>query len=190
MTLKTPEEYITSIQRDVDLYMFGEKIKEFWKHPIIIPSINTVKKIYELAQAEEYKDIMGLSWAEEDSLKYHFFFYVYAQDQRNLINFSGEGEEYRSMFFGEDSTPPDYWFSSNRSDPRMLLSSLGVSESRILGFLEEMETKEIVSERYYPLSSFSFFSEDDKIFVITDIKDYMRYITDKFLTPVVNSLLG
>lgn len=139
---------------------------------------------------DEYKDIMGLSWDEEDSLKYYFFFYVYAQDQRNLINFLGDGEEYRSMFFGEDSTPPDYWFSSNRSDPRMLLSSLGVSESRIMSFLEEMQTKEIVGERYYPLSSFSFFSEDDKIFVIRDIKSYMDYITNKFLTPVVDLLLG
>lgn len=139
---------------------------------------------------EEYKNIMGLTWDEEDSLKYYFFFYVYAQDQKNLINFSGDGEEYRSMFFGEDSSPPDYWFSSNRSDPRTLLSSLGVSESRIMSFLEEMETYEIVSERYYPLSSFSFLSEDDKIFVISDIKSYIGYITEKFLAPVVNSLLS
>ena len=58
MTLKTPEEYYKSIQRDLNLYMFGEKVKEFWKHPIILPSINAVKKIYELAQMEEYKDIM------------------------------------------------------------------------------------------------------------------------------------
>jgi len=58
MTLMTPEEYYKSIQRDVNLYMFGEKVKEFWKHPIILPSINAVKKIYELAQTEEYKDLM------------------------------------------------------------------------------------------------------------------------------------
>lgn len=139
---------------------------------------------------DEYKDVMGLTWDEEDSLKYYFFFYVYAQDQKNLIDFAGDGEEYRSMFFGEDSSPPGYWFSSNRSDPRTLLSSLGLSESRIMSFLGEMETKEIVSERHYPLSSFSFFSGDDKIFVISDIKSYMGYITKKFLTPVVNSLLS
>jgi len=138
---------------------------------------------------DEYKDIMDLTWTEEDSLKYYFFFYVYAQDQRNLIDFSGDGEEYRSMFYGEDSTPSDYWFSSNRVDPRTLLSSLGISESRIMNFLEEMQNKEIVSERYYPVSSFSFFSEEDKIFVIRNIKSYMSYITKKFLTPVVDSLL-
>ncbi len=58
MRMKTPEEYQESIKREVNLYMFGEKIKEFWKHPIIMPAINTVKKIYELAQMEEYKDLM------------------------------------------------------------------------------------------------------------------------------------
>ena len=58
MTLKTPEEYEASIKRDVNLYMFGEKIKDFWNHPIIKPSINTVKKIYELAQIDAYKDLL------------------------------------------------------------------------------------------------------------------------------------
>ncbi|TXT58865.1 MAG: 4-hydroxybutyryl-CoA dehydratase/vinylacetyl-CoA-Delta-isomerase [Promethearchaeota archaeon] len=58
MGLKTPEEYLESIKRPVNLYMFGRKVEEFWEHPIIKPSINTVKKIYELAQMEEYKDLM------------------------------------------------------------------------------------------------------------------------------------
>ena len=61
MPLKTPEEYVESIKREVNLYMFGEKIREFWKHPyynIIEPSINTVRKIYELAQMDENKFLM------------------------------------------------------------------------------------------------------------------------------------
>jgi len=61
MPLKTPEEYLESIKREINLFMFGEKISRFWEHPyykIIEPSINTVKKIYELAQREEYKHLM------------------------------------------------------------------------------------------------------------------------------------
>jgi len=58
MPLKTPEEYLESIKRPLNLYMFGEKVKEFWNHPIIKPSINAVMKIYELAQVEDYKDLM------------------------------------------------------------------------------------------------------------------------------------
>jgi len=58
MPLKTPDQYFQSIKRPVNLFMFGEKVKEFWNHPIIKPSINTVMMIYELAQMDEYKDIM------------------------------------------------------------------------------------------------------------------------------------
>ncbi|MFQ5832797.1 MAG: 4-hydroxyphenylacetate 3-hydroxylase family protein [Candidatus Thorarchaeota archaeon] len=58
MPLKTPQEYQKSIQRDVNLYMFGEKVEKFWEHPIIVPSINTAMRTYELAQMEEYSDLM------------------------------------------------------------------------------------------------------------------------------------
>ncbi|MHA1688628.1 MAG: 4-hydroxyphenylacetate 3-hydroxylase family protein [Promethearchaeota archaeon] len=58
MVLKTPEKYLESIKRPVNLYLFGEKVHDFWNHPIIKPSINTVKKIYELAQDPKYQDIM------------------------------------------------------------------------------------------------------------------------------------
>jgi len=58
MTLMTPEQYLESIKKDINLYMFGEKIKKFWEHPIIIPTINSTKKSYELAQIPEYQDLM------------------------------------------------------------------------------------------------------------------------------------
>ncbi|UCF12351.1 MAG: hypothetical protein JSW06_09990 [Thermoplasmatales archaeon] len=143
----------------------------------------------EMFLKNEYKDVEDLSWMEEDSLKYYYFFYVYAQDQKNLIDFSGDGEEFRSQFFGDYSTPPDYWFSSNRLNPRSLLSNLGINEGRILEFLESMQRAGIVSERNYPLTSLSFFTEGDKIYAIRDVKEYMHFITLQFLTPVVDSLL-
>jgi 4-hydroxybutyryl-CoA dehydratase/vinylacetyl-CoA-Delta-isomerase len=58
MPLKSPEEYLESIKRPVNLYLFGERVNDFWNHPIIKPSINTVMKIYELAQMDEFKNIM------------------------------------------------------------------------------------------------------------------------------------
>lgn len=175
---------------------FGDTLEQFYN---VLEELGFIKNIdgqrwcspeVENFLKDEYKDIMDLSWAEEDSLKYYFFFYIYAQDQRNLINFFGDAEEHRSMFFEEDSTPSDYWFIPNSSDPRMLLDSLGVNENRIVSFLEEMQFREIVSERYYPMSSFSFFSDNEKIFVIKDIKSYMDYIKTQFLIPVVDSLLA
>ena len=139
---------------------------------------------------ESYNGIMDLSWVEEDSLKYYYFFYVYAQDQKNLIDFTGDGQQFRSMFYADEPIPQDYWFSSNRSDPRTLLSTLGLSENRVIAFLEKMQQKDMVNERYYPLSNSSFFSEEDKIFVIKDIKSYMDFITGKFLNSVVDSLFN
>jgi len=58
MTLMSPAQYLESIKKEVNLYLFGEKIKEFWNHPIIIPTINSTKKSYELAEIPEYQDLM------------------------------------------------------------------------------------------------------------------------------------
>ena len=139
---------------------------------------------------KEYKSNMDLSWAEEDSLKYYYFFFAFAQSQKNLIDFSGGGEDYRSMFFEDSILPLEYWLSSSESKPRSLLASLGISNKRISEFFDEMQDKGVVNQRYYPLSSDSFFSDDDTIFVIQDIKSFMGFITGKFLTPVVDSLLA
>ncbi len=58
MTLKTPKEYIESIKRPLNIYMFGKKVEKFWEHPIVKPSINTIRKIYQLAQQDKYKGLM------------------------------------------------------------------------------------------------------------------------------------
>jgi len=137
---------------------------------------------------EEYKNVMDLSWTEEDSLKYYFFFYVYATDQKNLINFTG-AEDYRSQFFNDD-TPPDYWFSEAQSNPRRLMSNLDIGEKHVIDFLKEMTNRGIVTERFYPMNRESFFSDEDTIFVIQDIKGFMDFINGKFLNPVVNSLIS
>ena len=106
-----------------------------------------------------------------------------------MIKFTEEGDVLRSTVFGGKLSTSDYWYSSNQLDPHMLLSNLGISEERVIGFLKEMQSNGIVSERYYPLSSFTFFSEEDKMFVIDNIKAYMSFITNQFLTPVVDSLV-
>jgi len=139
---------------------------------------------------KEFKNSMALSWAEEDSLKYYYFFFVFAQSQKNLIDFSGGGGEYRSMFFEDSVLPSEYWVSSSMTKPRSFLASLGISNKRIVKFFDEMHSKGVVDKRYYPLSTDSFFTDDDTIFVIKDIKSFMDFITSKFLTPVVDSLIA
>ena len=174
---------------------FGEILESFYG---ILEDVGFIKNINgqrwcppeaESFLKDEYKNMMDISWVEEDMLKYFFFFYIYAQDQKTLINFEGN-EDYRTVFFGETGSPPEYWYSSNRNNPVELIANLGISEQRIIGFLEELRDKLIVNERYYPLTSFTFFTEDDRIFVIKDIKKYMEYLGKKFLDPVVKDLIS
>src|SRR4030042_1618254 len=59
MPLKTPQEYLESIKKQKHtLYLFGEKIDNWYAHPIIAPTINPVMKTYELAQDPQYQEIM------------------------------------------------------------------------------------------------------------------------------------
>lgn len=49
----TGEDYVNSLRgRNLDVYLFGEKIAEPTDHPMIWPSINALKETYELAQRE------------------------------------------------------------------------------------------------------------------------------------------
>jgi len=57
--MMTGEQYLKSIlQMKTEIYMFGEKISNAVEHPILRPSLNSVKATYELAQMPEYEDLM------------------------------------------------------------------------------------------------------------------------------------
>ena len=59
LTLKTPQQYLNDLRsRKIELYMFGEKIKNYVDHPIIRPSINAMAMTYRLALEPEYGDLM------------------------------------------------------------------------------------------------------------------------------------
>lgn len=55
----TKEQYIESLRKlNLKVYLFGELIENPVDHPVIRPSLNSVAMTYELAEMEEYKDIM------------------------------------------------------------------------------------------------------------------------------------
>ena len=59
MSLMTGEEYIESIRKlDLQVYMFGEKVENPVDHPILRPSLNSVRMTYDLAQQPEHQDLM------------------------------------------------------------------------------------------------------------------------------------
>jgi 4-hydroxybutyryl-CoA dehydratase/vinylacetyl-CoA-Delta-isomerase len=85
MTLMTKEKYIESLRKlNVKVYMFGELIENFVDNPIIRPSINCVGMTYELAQHEEYADLM-LATSSLTGKKINRFTHLH-QSTEDLIN--------------------------------------------------------------------------------------------------------
>ncbi|MDY3986471.1 MAG: 4-hydroxyphenylacetate 3-hydroxylase N-terminal domain-containing protein, partial [Peptoniphilaceae bacterium] len=59
MTLMTGEQYIESIRKiNMEIYLFGERVKNPVDNPVLRPSLNSVRMTYDLAQMPEYRDLM------------------------------------------------------------------------------------------------------------------------------------
>ncbi|HOX95589.1 MAG TPA: 4-hydroxyphenylacetate 3-hydroxylase N-terminal domain-containing protein, partial [Syntrophales bacterium] len=59
MALKTPEQYEESLRTmNFRVYLMGELVKNVVDHPIIKPSMNSVKMTYALAQNPQHEDLM------------------------------------------------------------------------------------------------------------------------------------
>ena len=59
MALMTGDEYVESIRAlKLQVYLLGEKIDNPVDHPILRPSLNSVRMTYDLAQQPEYQDLM------------------------------------------------------------------------------------------------------------------------------------
>ena len=59
MPMKTPEQYEESLRKlNLKVYLLGERVENPVDHPIIRPSMNSVKMTYALAQDPEHEDLM------------------------------------------------------------------------------------------------------------------------------------
>jgi len=59
MALMTGEQYIESIRKiNMEVYLFGERVENPVDHPVLRPSLNSVRMTYDLAQVPEYQDLM------------------------------------------------------------------------------------------------------------------------------------
>jgi 4-hydroxybutyryl-CoA dehydratase/vinylacetyl-CoA-Delta-isomerase len=59
MPMKTPEQYEESLRKlNLKVYLLGERVNNPVDHPIIRPSMNSVKMTYALAQDPEHEDLM------------------------------------------------------------------------------------------------------------------------------------
>ena len=59
MALMTGEQYEESLRKlNLKVYLLGDLVKNVVDHPIIRPSMNSVKLTYDLAQDPLYEDLM------------------------------------------------------------------------------------------------------------------------------------
>jgi 4-hydroxybutyryl-CoA dehydratase/vinylacetyl-CoA-Delta-isomerase len=60
MPLKSPEEYVKSVKarKPMEVWFRGEKLKDPVGHPALKPSLETMKKMYELAHHPRFKDLL------------------------------------------------------------------------------------------------------------------------------------
>ncbi len=60
--MKTKEEYIEGLRKlDLEVYMFGERVRDIVDHPIIKPTVNCMAATYELAERPEFEKIMTVT---------------------------------------------------------------------------------------------------------------------------------
>lgn len=59
MAIKTGAEYVESLRKlNMEVYLFGERVENPIDHPIIKPSLNSVKMTYDAAHDPQYEDLM------------------------------------------------------------------------------------------------------------------------------------
>ncbi len=59
MSIKTAQQYEASLRKmKFNVYLMGEKVENPVDHPMIRPSMNSVKMTYELANEPEYEELM------------------------------------------------------------------------------------------------------------------------------------
>ena len=87
MALMTGEQYIESIRSlNLQVYMFGKKIDCPVDDPILRPSLNSVRMTYDLAQMQEYQDLMTVV-SPETGERINRFTHIHSstEDLRNKV---------------------------------------------------------------------------------------------------------
>ncbi len=85
MGLMTREEYIESLRRlKTKVYLFGKLVENPVDHPMIRPSLNSVAMTYELAEQEEYSEVMTAT-SNLTGKKINRFCHIH-QSTEDLIN--------------------------------------------------------------------------------------------------------
>ena len=83
--MMTGEQYVESMrERKLQVYLFGEKVDNPVDHPVLRPSLNSVKATYDLAQDPQYESLMTAT-SSLTGKKINRFLHIH-QNTTDLIN--------------------------------------------------------------------------------------------------------
>ncbi len=83
--MMTGEQYVESMRKkNLQVYLFGEKVDNPVDHPILRPSLNSVKATYDLAQDPKYEDLMTVT-SSLTGKRINRFLHIH-QSTEDLIN--------------------------------------------------------------------------------------------------------
>lgn len=86
MALMTGEQYVESMRKlNLQVYMFGEKIENPVDHPILRPSLNSVKMTYDLAQIPEHEELMTVTLPDGRKINRFNNIHMSTDDLRNKV---------------------------------------------------------------------------------------------------------
>ncbi len=86
MALMTGEQYVESMRKlNLEVYMFGEKIENPVDHPILRPSLNSVKMTYDLAQIPEHEALMTVTLPDGRKINRFNNIHMSTDDLRNKV---------------------------------------------------------------------------------------------------------
>ena len=95
MALMTGNEYVESLRKlNMEVYIFGERVECPVDHPIIRPSLNSVKMTYDLAQEPEYEELMTVT-SHLTGKKINRFAHIH-QSTEDLVKKSKNAKTFRT----------------------------------------------------------------------------------------------
>ena len=101
------KEYISSLQDDREIYIYGERVKDVTKHPAFRNSVQSIAKLYDALHQDSTKKILTTE-TDTGSGGYTHRFFKYAKNSDDLFRQRDAMAEWAKISYGWMGRTPDY----------------------------------------------------------------------------------
>lgn len=101
------KEYISSLQDDREIYIYGERVKDVTKHPAFRNSVQSIAKLYDALHEDSTKKILTTE-TDTGSGGYTHRFFKYAKNSDDLFRQRDAMAEWAKISYGWMGRTPDY----------------------------------------------------------------------------------